>query len=73
MSRFQKCNIKVNKAFVKREIIYRFRTVTNYCKLHGISRMRLWQILNNPHSKEDVESLQKLAQSLDLSIQQILM
>lgn len=73
MARFQKCDIRVNKSFVKREIIYKFGSINEYCKKSGISRMRFWQILNTPHLTEDVECLQKLAKDLGLSIKEILM
>lgn len=73
MARFQKCDIRVNKSFVKREIIYKFGSINEYCKKSNISRMRFWQILNTPHLTEDVECLQKLAKDLGLSIKEILM
>ncbi len=73
MARFKKCNIRVNKSFVKREIIYKFGSINEYCKKSGFSRMRFWNILNTPHLTENVECLQKLAKDLDLSIKEILM
>lgn len=73
MNRFVKCSVKVNKDLIKRETIYKYGSITNYCKYAGISRYRYWQIVNEPHSSKDVECLIKLTKDLNLSIDTILM
>ena len=69
----EKKMFKVNKDYVTRLIKFKFGTIENYLKTFKISRMRLWQILNNPHIEKNVKSLQDLAKNLDVSIDSILL
>ena len=73
MNRYKKCTIKVNKEVVKREVVYKYGSIINYCRHAGISKMRFWQIVNTPHLTKEVECLQRLTRDLGLSIKQILM
>ena len=58
------CMIQVNKDYVIRLIKFKYGTIEKYLKVHKISRMRLWQVLNKPHKQKDVKSLQDLANNL---------
>lgn len=73
MERYKRCKVIVNGALVKREIIYKYGSITKYCKYAGISQVRFWEIINTPHFSKDAKCLQRLAQDLDLSIDKILM
>ena len=72
MERFKRCNVRVNKELVKREVIYKYGSITNYCKTNGISLMRYYELVNSPHSSENVKCLQELSKNLDLSIYDML-
>ena len=72
MERFKKCSIKLDKDKVNRLVKFKYGTIENYLKKEGITRMRFWQILNQPHLSKDVECLQNLASKLDVNIQEIL-
>ena len=67
------CIIQVNKDYVIRLIKFKYGTIEKYLKVHKISRMRLWQVLNRPHKQKDVKSLQDLATNLEVSIDSILL
>lgn len=73
MQRYKKCTIRVNKELVKREIIYKYGSVTRYCRFVKISQVRFWEILRTPHLSKQAECLQRLARDLNLSIDTILM
>ena len=72
MERYKRCGIRINKEFVKKEIIYKYGSITKYCKKAGISRVRFWEIMNTPHLSKEVECLQKLSRDLEVSIDTIL-
>lgn len=72
MERFKKCVIRLDRDKVIRLINFKYGSVKQYAKEHGISRVRFYQILNEPHLSKDVECLQKLASNLEVSIQKIL-
>ena len=73
MERYKKCTIRVNKDFVKRRVQYLFGSIGNYCHYADISRVRFWEIVNTPHLSKEAECLQKLANYLQVSIDEILM
>lgn len=72
MERYKKCKIRVNKELVKREVLYKYGSITNYCKKHSISLVRYYEIVNTPHNSVDAKCLQELSQNLNLSIYDIL-
>lgn len=59
-----KCTIMVDKDTVKRLIKFQYGTVANFASKYGVSRMRLWQIVNEPHVSADNPSIKKLARML---------
>lgn len=65
--------IKVNKDFVNRLVKYRHGTIESFLEVYGISRMRYWQILNQPHFSKEVPSLTKLADFLGVTVEEILL
>ena len=69
----EKAILKVNKDYVIRLIKFKYGTIEKYLKTHKISRVRLWQILNHPHSSKDVKSLQDLSNNLEVNIDTILL
>ena len=73
MERFKRCAIRLDKEKVIRLVNFKYGSVKKYAKEHGISRVRFYQILNEPHLSKNVESLQKLASNLDVSIETILL
>lgn len=73
MNRYKKCSVRVNKELVKRLIVWKYGSIKNYFTQLGISKMRFWQIMNQPHLSKDVKCLQQLANDLELSIDEILM
>lgn len=64
--------IKVNKDFVNRLVKYRHGTIESFLEVYGISRMRYWQILNQPHLSKEVPSLTKLADFLGVTVEEII-
>ena len=72
MERFKKCVIRLDRDKVIRLVNFKYGSVKQYAKEHGISRVRFYQILNEPHLSKDVECLQNLASNLEVSIQEIL-
>ena len=72
MERYKRCNVRVNKDFVKRRTQYIYGSVKNYCEHTKNTKMRYWQIVNTPHTKKNVKCLQTLATLLDLSIDEII-
>ena len=72
MERFKKCVIRLDKDKVIRLVNFKYGSVKQYAKEQGISRVRFYQILNEPHLSKDVECLQILASNLKVSIDEIL-
>ena len=72
MDRFKYCNVKVDADKVKRLIMYHYGSLTAYCLKNGITRTRLYFILNRPHQTKDAKCLQDLANNLHTSIDNIL-
>ena len=73
MARYKNCVIRLNKDKVIRLVNFKYGSVSKYAKEKGISRMRFYQIINEPHLTKDAECLQKLASNLDVSIETILL
>lgn len=71
MSRFTNCGIRVNKDYVTRLVKYKHGTIENFLKSYKITRMRFWQILNQPHLSKEVPCLQKLAEFLKVTVDEI--
>ncbi len=67
-----KCEIRVNKDFVNRLVKYKHGTIESFCKCYGISRMRYWQILNQPHLSKEVPCVGKLADFLGVKVKEII-
>lgn len=72
MDRFKYCTVKVDANKVKRLIMFFYGSLTAYCLQNGITRTRLYFILNKPHSSKDAKCLQDLAKNLKTSIGDIL-
>ena len=68
----KKAFIKVDQEKVKRLAKFKFGTIENYLKYAGISRMRFWYVLNQPHTSKNIKCLQDLAKNLEISIDTIL-
>ena len=66
-----KCEIRVNKDFVNRLVKYRHGTIESFLKCYKITRMRYWQILNQPHLSKEVPCLTKLAEFLHVTVDEI--
>ena len=64
--------VRVNKDFVTRLVKYRHGTIESFLSCYGISRMRFWQILNQPHLSKDVPCLVKLADFLKVDVDEII-
>ena len=64
--------IKVNKDFVNRLVKYRHGTIESFLECYGISRVRYWQVLNQPHLSKEVPSLTKLADFLGVTVEEII-
>ena len=64
--------VRVNKDFVTRLVKYRHGTIESFLGCYGISRMRFWQILNQPHLSKDVPCLTKLAEFLGVTVEEII-
>ena len=73
MERFKRCEIRLDKEKVIRLVNFKYGSVKKYAKENGISRVRFYQIINEPHFSKYAESLQKLAESLQVSIETILL
>lgn len=73
MERFKNCTIKVDKEMVIRLVKYKYGSVKAYAKTNGISRVRFYNIVNNPHVSKDEKCLQILAFNLGTSIETILL
>lgn len=67
-----RCEIRVNKDFVVRLVKYRHNTITSFCEVYHITRMRFWQILNQPHLSKEVPCLTKLADFLGVTVEEII-
>ena len=65
--------IRVNKDFVNRLVKYRHGTIESFLECYGISRVRYWQVLNQPHLSKEVPSLTKLADFLGVTVEEILL
>ena len=68
----KKCEIKVNKDFVNRLVKYKYGTIEKFLKRYGITRMRFWQILNQPHLSKEVPCLTKLAEFLGVTVEEMI-
>lgn len=64
--------IRVNKNFVNRLVKYRHGTIESFLDCYGISRVRYWQVLNQPHLSKEVPSLTKLADFLGVTVEEII-
>lgn len=64
--------IRVNKDFVNRLVKYRHGTIESFLDCYGISRVRYWQVLNQPHLSKEVPSLTKLADFLGVTVEEII-
>ena len=67
-----RCEIRVNKDFVNRLVKYRHGTIESFLDCYGISRVRYWQVLNQPHLSKEVPSLTKLADFLGVTVEEII-
>lgn len=72
MERYRRCNIKLNREFILKNIRYNYRSVAFYCRVVGISRSRFYEILSKPHFSENEKCLQDLSKNLGLSIYDML-
>ena len=66
-----KCEIRVNKDLVNRLVKYRHGTIESFLGCYHITRMRFWQILNQPHLSKEVPCLTKLAEFLHVTVDEI--
>lgn len=73
MDRYKNCNIRLNRDLVIRHICFNYGSVTNYCKVVGLSRSRFYTIVSKPHFSENEKCLQKLSRDLGLSIYDMLL
>ena len=64
--------IRVNKDFVNRLVKYRHGTIESFLDCYGISRVRYWQVLNQPHLSKEVPSLTRLADFLGVTVEEII-
>ena len=64
--------IRVNKDFVNRLVKYRHGTIEKFLSSYGISRMRYWQVLNQPHLSKEVPCLTRLAEFLGVTVEEII-
>lgn len=64
--------IRVNKDFVNRLVKYKHGTIESFLDCYGISRVRYWQVLNQPHLSKEVPSLIKLADFLGVTVEEII-
>lgn len=64
--------IRVNKDFVNRLVKYKHGTIESFLDCYGISRVRYWQVLNQPHLSKEVPSLTKLADFLGVTVEEII-
>ena len=67
----KKSEIRVNKDFVIRLVKYKHGTIKSFLSCYGISRMRFWQILNQPHLSKEVPCLTRLAEFLNVTVNEI--
>ena len=67
-----RCSVKVNKEFIEKLIKYKYGTIGSFLDSYGITRMRFWQVVNEPHVSKDVECLTKLADFLNVPIDDLL-
>lgn len=73
MERYSRCLVIVDAEKVNRLIKFKFNTIEAYLQKYSISRQRLWDILNRPHSSKNAKCLQDLANNLEVSIDTILL
>jgi len=73
MQRYVNCPFRVNKEVVKREIVYKYGSLKNYCKHAGYSRARFYQIISTPHLSKEVKCLKDLAKDLNMSVDDIVL
>ena len=66
-----RCEVRVNKEFVTRLVKYKHGTIESFLQCYGITRMRFWQILNQPHLSKEVPCIKKLAEFLSVSVDDI--
>ena len=71
MAKASRCEIRVNKDFVTRLVKYKFGTIKSFLECYHITRMRFWQILNQPHLSKEVPSLVNLAGFLRVTVDEI--
>ena len=67
-----KSEIRVNKEFVTRLVKYKHGTIGSFLSCYGISRMRFWQILNQPHLSKEVPCLKGLAEFLQVPVEDLI-
>ena len=72
MARFKNCEIRVNKDFVNRLVKYRHGTIESFLGCYHITRMRYWQIINQPHLSKEAACLKKLAEFLGVTVEEII-
>ena len=63
---------RVNKDFVIRLVKYKHGTIESFLGCYGISRMRFWQVLNQPHLSKEVPCLTRLADFLGVTVEEII-
>lgn len=67
----KKRTIRINKDLVKKHIKFRYGTITKFLEDFGISKVRLWQILNGTYTKI-THDITKLAKFLGLTEEEII-
>ena len=72
MARFKNCEIRVNKDYVNRLVKYKHGTIESFLGYYKITRMRYWQILNQPHLSKEAPCLKNLAEFLGVKVDEII-
>ena len=67
-----KAEIRVNRDYVNKLVKYKHGSIESFLKCYKITRMRYWQILNQPHLSKDVPCLIKLADFLGITVEDMI-
>ena len=66
-----KKTIRINKSKVSRLIKFRFGTIQEFATMYGVSRMRVWQIMNETYTKITPNMI-KISNALGLKVDEII-
>ena len=73
MDRYKNCHVYLDKKKIIRYVVFKYHSVSAYCRINKISRVRFYEILNCPHCNSDADCIKNLAKNIGLKIEDLIL